>query len=715
MQPEAPHTPPLRNVQTLPPDTVAVSRHTSGANYRTGDLKLGRAAVLADLQRYLQVPFDCLLKRVGGLPPLQDLQRIRNNLTKSKILTDDERSEENVFEPLGRIIDRILAETPNRRASFAANPNVTPLSERNNTSRPDGYLVLSKEKNKRKIHWFDIAVPFEFKKAQDRESLRDDEEKIIWSLHSIMREDICRRFAFGITIEGTQLRLWLTNRAFLAVTQPINFFQNVDSVISLFYALGSASASSFMKELGWDPTVKRIHDGEKFRYKFTIRDEVFTTTRELATYGADSMVGRGTRVYEATDAEGNKVAVKDSWRDFGRLSEGKILENILASCAERLSPEELVDAKNHFVQVRLWEDVTIDDAPDETLNLTVAEEHSHTRVWVSIDANPILSATPHLPSTGDIPDSGRPFDLLCPRFDNPRDKDTSIPRRVHTRTVFHDVGVALKDVTSLVDILSCLSDALKALYYLHKSGFVHRDFSVGNVIRVGGVGKLGDFEYAKRIDSNISHDVRTGTRHFMAVEVESQKYLFFPRLPLSQSGTTDAPPFRMNFLHDIESVWWVFTWVFFYHTDMGTANSHDSNVFDAQTQWNQYHVAFPDTIGHTKRRDFFIDYVELQKTCQKCISETCQKVCSDIAFFACDIQGNYVTAEKEYPLLTLSDILLEDMHSKAAKYLRKAQCCAQKLGIELCPLPDLLKHKRSRPQNETSLAPINQGKKARMT
>jgi hypothetical protein len=188
MQPEGPHTPPLRNLQTLPPDTVAVSRHTSGANYRTGDLKLGRAAVLADLQRYLQVPFDCLLKHVGALPPLQDLHRIRNNLTESKVLTDDESglrwtdftppnaskgSEENVFEPLGRIIDRILAETPNRRVSFVANPNVTPLSERNNTSRPDGYLVLSKEKNKRKIHWFDIAVPFEFKKAQDRESFRD--------------------------------------------------------------------------------------------------------------------------------------------------------------------------------------------------------------------------------------------------------------------------------------------------------------------------------------------------------------------------------------------------------------------------------------------------------------------------------------------------------------------------------------------------------------
>jgi hypothetical protein len=161
-----------------------------------------------------------------------------------------------------------------------------------------------------------------------------------------------------------------------------------------------------MIELGWDPTVERIRDGEKFRHKLTIRDEAFTTTRELATYCADSVVGRGTRVYEATDSKGKKVAVNDSWRDFGCLSEGKILENFVASCAERLPPEELVDGKKHFVQVRLWEDVMVDDTPDETLNLTVAEEYSHTRMWVLINPNRILSATPHLPSTGDIPDSG---------------------------------------------------------------------------------------------------------------------------------------------------------------------------------------------------------------------------------------------------------------------------------------------------------------------
>lgn len=52
-----------------------------------------------------------------------------------------------------------------------------------------------------------------------------------------------------------------------------------------------------------------------------------------------------------------------------------------------------------------------------------------------------------------------------------------------------------------------------ALYYLHKAGWVHRDFSVANVLwveeRNGQVGKLSDFEFAKKVDSEISHDVRT--------------------------------------------------------------------------------------------------------------------------------------------------------------------------------------------------------------
>ncbi|KAG2041586.1 hypothetical protein BDR03DRAFT_855030 [Suillus americanus] len=141
-----------------------------------------------------------------------------------------------------------------------------------------------------------------------------------------------------------------------------------------------------------------------------------------------------------------------------------------------------------------------------------------------------------------------------------------------------------------------------ALSYLHKAGWVHRDFSIGNVTLVvddnGCIGKLGDFEYAKEINSNASHDVRTGTMHFMAVEVEYQKYIFLPPTSLPPDRTfrgtslPPRPPFRTNTVG-----------IYFYHADTIIANS--DNSFDVHAQWRQFQLAFPGAIGRGTRQNFF--------------------------------------------------------------------------------------------------------------
>lgn len=38
-----------------------------------------------------------------------------------------------------------------------------------------------------------------------------------------MREDPLRRFALGITIENTSMRLWYSSRAFLVASEPVDF------------------------------------------------------------------------------------------------------------------------------------------------------------------------------------------------------------------------------------------------------------------------------------------------------------------------------------------------------------------------------------------------------------------------------------------------------------------------------------------------------------
>lgn len=195
----------------------------------------------------------------------------------------------------------------------------------------------------------------------------------------------------------------------------------------------------------------------------------------------------------------------------------------------------------------------------------------------------------------------------------------------------------------------------------------------------------------------------------MAAEVECQDYLFLPISdPLSPGSDTPIyPPFRMNFLHDIESVWWAFTWIFLYHTDTTTENAGHS--FD--DQWNQFQLAFPGTVGRISRRNFFTSINKLQSNCKAVLSKTCYDVCYHIPHFAKALLDGYRKAEANYPLLALDNILLEDMHGKAAEFLRGAQ---ERAGvIELRPLPNVLKQKRPRPGDETSPPPKYEGKKPR--
>ena len=47
--------------------------------------------------------------------------------------------------------------------------------------------------------------------------------KILWSLHHMMNVDRRRRFAFGATIENTDLRIWFCCRQIVLVTHRFDF------------------------------------------------------------------------------------------------------------------------------------------------------------------------------------------------------------------------------------------------------------------------------------------------------------------------------------------------------------------------------------------------------------------------------------------------------------------------------------------------------------
>jgi hypothetical protein len=60
----------------------------------------------------------------------------------------------------------------------------------------------------------------------------------------------------------------------------------------------------------------------------------FRTTQILSSYGAESLRGRGTRVFEAVEIDGNgdpngsPVVLKDTWVDSDRTREGNIIASL---------------------------------------------------------------------------------------------------------------------------------------------------------------------------------------------------------------------------------------------------------------------------------------------------------------------------------------------------------------------------------------------------
>ncbi|KAI6140067.1 hypothetical protein EDD17DRAFT_1499893 [Pisolithus thermaeus] len=579
-------TPPQKAIPT--PDTVPRPKETSSREYRSGDLKLGRSAVLRDLGEIPSVSLEYF--KSAALPPLRqqiDVTQIKESLQRdatvwsgelqrwAKFKTDPKKSgesEDETFKPLSEVFDAVVREASKTASTpaklrFASRPSEAPISERTNSTRPDAYLLLVDKKSvdipEDKAHtgkklpdsWDNITVSFEYKKGNGDTDRKD----VIWSLHHIMRGDPCRRATFGVTIENTEMRFWFTCRAVTLVSKSFNFCTEPEHLIYFFCSLAFAEDH----ELGWDPTIQRVGVGGKIQYNIAVRtdeekDLVYQTTRVISDYSADALSGRGTRVFEArliclngtSVKDAKPVVLKDSWREGDRDREDIILNQIFADLQNHKGPEQEEEARKYFLTVLAAGNVMVDGNIDNTDRLLRESDLPPDRSSYRLPVDEVPKQKPIRSGEGLTPTF--PF-VPCSA------EHSKVPHRTHSRLVFREVCQPLYELRTLDTVFATLEDARKALQFLHSVGWVHRDVSGGNVLRWDKLGKLADLEYAKHMNSNTSHEVRTGTLDFMACEVEAQKYLFQPHglLPYDDD---DSTPFRFNPLHDMESVWWIATW-----------------------------------------------------------------------------------------------------------------------------------------------------------
>jgi hypothetical protein len=109
----------------------------------------------------------------------------------------------------------------------------------------------------------------------------------------------------------------------------------------------------------------------------------------------------------------------------------------------------------------------------------------------------------------------------------------------------------------------------------------------------------------------------------MAIEVDSQDYLFCPRHEtigpnFTLQATPRLPPFRSNCLHDLESAWWIAVFILFCNRDKSKEDQWlEPETKQADKQLLVVQQMFPRVLGSTSRykifseRGIFSDAVQL--------------------------------------------------------------------------------------------------------
>ncbi|KAJ4481873.1 hypothetical protein J3R30DRAFT_3236691, partial [Lentinula aciculospora] len=220
-------------------------------------------------------------------------------------------------------------------------------------------------------------------------------------------------------------------------------------------------------------------------------------------------------------------------------------------------------------------------------------------------------------------------------------------RRYHYRIVFEECATTLYDERSFGNIFRALGDVVKALWILHRAGWVHRDISGGNVYwydnGIRRTGLLGDFEYARAQTDSTLHDVRTGTPFFMAAETLCQRYLFQDQDLKEHMGSCDTSvPFFYNPLHDLESVWWIIIYVTFFNDD-----STSLSVAPTKRQ-TAMESLFHGSLDFTERLLFLKDPEGLREA-RHYLSSTFDKALDLLDEFRRNLKTAYLDSEKPYP------------------------------------------------------------------
>ncbi|KAL7278832.1 hypothetical protein ACG7TL_007849 [Trametes sanguinea] len=455
----------------------------------------------------------------------------------------------------------------------------------------------------------DIAVNFAFKSEDEPEDDMNDNRwdlKTLYSASHALHSDCRRKHTYSITIEDNRVSMWYFSRSHSAKSHEFDLLD----VRAVVHAL-SALIFSTVEDLGYDANITRISEWDedvkenRIRYVYRLDNRFFKTLKCRSEYDDLCIVGRATRVWEVIEVtsfndiddiaplpHAQRMILRDVWLEHDSETEREIQEKIFERCDElgrNFPPAN--DARLYGVDdaTRTLLRECLRDGSYKQLFLTIEADHRGARskppaegftpareicgesVYCSQAAIEHASymeraSTSRAPSASDASATAKP-QASVPREYKPRQRNC---------VVYQEVCSALHELDDLYDVVQALLDALLALQILFLVSWIHRDVSSGNILLFEGRGKLSDLEYAKEFNLSIggrSSDRRTGTPIFMAWEVHSRTTIFKERIYVVDMAAYEAEetpePSPLvdstlhNFQHDLESIWWILTWLVF--------------------------------------------------------------------------------------------------------------------------------------------------------
>ncbi|KZT25166.1 hypothetical protein NEOLEDRAFT_1093018 [Neolentinus lepideus HHB14362 ss-1] len=307
-----------------------------------------------------------------------------------------------------------------------------------------------------------------------------------------------RNFVYGVLLTEKRLLLFQFDRAGALFSPWINFHTNARMFIKIILALSTA----YSDKLGFD---MRIYwDGSTRYFKSDApAPKIYSIHDPYKPFRRHTIHGRGTTCWLLYDDDTRKKCVlKFAWRTKDREPEYVFLDMIRQENEKRKK------------------------MPGQ---------------------NPI-------PGVGTVIDYGDSAEVSKLRFNLPMREEggRDVPERIYYWTLQPYYGQPLEKAPSVSQSLRAFYDILQGGFELWKLGILHRDISTRNMLfnpdpnaEPGQRGFLIDFDMAKNLNSTASiagNDLRTGTRLFQSIKV------------LEGVGNHD-------YLDDLESSFWAYTWI----------------------------------------------------------------------------------------------------------------------------------------------------------